>query len=620
MIVWQRLICCIVLGTGLLMAAEGPPRRQWENIEQRLCRGDDSALPLVQRIQQHYPDWPGAALGLADYHLVRKEYKQALQWADEARGALPQNARPVAQILQALIGLKRWDDCWTLFGTYRQLDTDGSLHHLAALGQLGAGNLSQAAKLSREALALASAQSKPGFLLTDARIAVLDNRLTDAERRLLEVCQLAPGEAACWYNLGLVRYQIHQQLGGDYIHKAHEDLQKAQELAATNGQVTLAAGLIAAQAGENQEARRCLDLAGRLLGSDPLPELAQAGVLLNLGVEQADRSLWQQATSLLGRLDISAAQRDVLINNRLAANIAVGEADEVALRFPGMDGSQLAASNRALAAWITAHVLAQSEPERALTMTQQAIADFTTLAEGSTDPIRRPHYQRFLGHAQVLAGELFRRQQRTDESVAAFDQAADAYIAAAEAGDRMARRHYLAVASQRDAATAYAAGVYALRWGRFDPSAWQCLLANYGASEAWMQPVHLGVWGIVLILSLVLALRRHKPTPATRRPVSGYRRQPSGYARQPSSAGGRRPSSRRPGSATKRPVAGANETLLPGTMAPRTAPLEKSRRKKPPSTSSAPGVKADETLLPQTMTPQQRKRDRALDAKRRSRD
>ncbi|HYE08048.1 MAG TPA: hypothetical protein VEL07_21195 [Planctomycetota bacterium] len=95
-----------------------------------------------------------------------------------------------------------------------------------------------------------------------------------------------------------------------------------------------------------------------------------------------------------------------------------------------------------------------------------------------------------------------------------------------------------------DSPTAYAAGLTFLGWRKWlAPAGWKVAIRHYGQSQAWRQPVHLGVWGALIGLPLILWLkslfrRRPKTIPGDSRPglaAAPRRKRPDDH--QPSAAG-----------------------------------------------------------------------------------
>jgi len=173
-----------------------------------------------------------------------------------------------------------------------------------------------------------------------------------------------------------------------------------------------------------------------------------------------------------------------------------------------------------------------------------------------------------------------------------------AWRVAGDLGDGPARRHYLAHASHDTPAEAYRAGWTSVRWNSFlTLTGWATVIANYGAAERWRQPLHLGVWAVLLLGLLVLGFKGLLSKPKIMKAGSPERsRRPTPAAPSKAKTGGK----------------AADETLLPDTMV---TPRKRDRAlsdaeatRLPSATGDQPDEEPDDTdtYLPEEAPPGKR--------------
>ena len=247
---------------------------------------------------------------------------------------------------------------------------------------------------------------------------------------------------------------------------------------------------------------------------------------------------------------------------------------------------------------VAAAVRFQQDGKRA-----EAIAEFTASLNGLDDAERRAMVQRTLGHLYI---DQAREVDDVSERNALQDRAAKQYFAAGEAGDLIARRHYLAAECARSAERGYEAGWQFMTWnGMLAVDGWLAVFGNYGATVTAgkgipglldQHPAHAVVWGIIVLGLVIMAFafskrpqpgygsrmrtpipgsaKRNTPLPVgtakQRTPIPGPVRRPSSPAIQakPPSDRTPRPTGKPPSHRTVRPEVTASPTPRPALRTP----------------------------------------------------
>ncbi len=591
------LLLCFPL--AIILAASVPNESTWQPIERMLASDKAEAVPQAEQLCKQYPRWPQAHIALANYYyrkgLLAQDnteswYAKGILAASSARKINSAKARPYELIvLGFLLEGKRLEKGISFYERYKTQDKNGRLHMLGARCAMAAGRHDEAKEFLARAVKAAGNKITSSMLNLQAVLACQNGDWKTAAAKLERALGKVDERTAypevlseLHYNRGIALWNL------DELPEARLHFSTAIKKNPRNGNARFGFGIVALQMNDSSAAIPALSEAQRLL-PDNAEVAAALGAAHILETEvKPELHHFEDARTALEQAQELGHRSAATTSNLLSAYVGTQATDRIGPIFESLGSTVITDSARAISRWHLAQLRADADPEQALLDCNEAITSLTRARETGNIEINNATY--FLGHMwSTKADILLQSFPENKEALAvAQDNARDNYKTIADQGDLVARQHFLARESQRDAQHAYAAGWHAVSWNTFSKQAWSLILGNYGASGAWSQPLSLIVWGALILSSLFFALKKGpaRPTnPATSNPL---------------------------GSPLK------DETLMPKTIAPRTNPLEKgpgSGGYKSKSETTANNRPADETLMPQPAE-QQTHKDAALDSKK----
>ncbi len=512
-----------LLTLASLAAVDTPTREQWAPVQAVLTKDQPEAESLLSAIVARYPRWADGYRELARLRLKHADSAAAEISARQALTLAPNDGDAQTLLVQALLaGGKREP-------AYAAADAPGDprspwAHYYAGDAALDAGEREHAEHHIGEARRRSGNRPPPEILLLSARLALWRSDYAAALEALTLATANKPDFYVGWYELGRVRVLLARQ---DPAHRAalltDAEGNFITVVAARPdddrpwlglGQARLELGRDELVRGQRDAAVSWLTRAIEALGNAVARNPDNADAQLALGTAQLQLDRYADAAEHLARAQaLGAHSRELLFNLALALQNS-GHADAA-----GRILSQTEAVS--LDEKLTSGVNAFQRGDLLLAVQLLSAA----LPALTTDHERTGATQRFIGHAyRALAA-----RQTTPEATDAYrDLARDAYRNAGELRDSLAREHYLALESSRDANRAMAAASVYQGWQRWlSLSGWRVVLGNYGAWASggdgvgglWQRhPGHACAWGAVLAL-LVIGLIR-----------SGVRRRPAGMA------------------------------------------------------------------------------------------
>lgn len=548
------LLACLGLP---LQAADAPTQEQWQPVLAAIQSGSPTARSELERITTTFPAWIDGWVEAARYELGQGDAKQAWAHARKALGIERTNADAAAIAIQALVREDRAKDAATIAAPIvgkPQVDKladgrGGWVAYQAALAALAVKDTDAATTYLKQAKISAGATIPGEFHLVDALLAKQKGDLAQAEATLERAVAAEPKIFDAWYELGRVRSLL-----------AAEERTDAGKRARYQAAITAFATCTAAlskdkeswygQAVANLHLAR-LDL---VAGGDGGAALRQATAAAEKAVQIDDRFAaawavlgechlrqehWDQAVTALERARSLKHDTSAVRGNLAAALQKTGRAQE-ALALIAAGGDDLGAA-ALLAQGLSAlqagnHVMA--------TASLAAAAEHADLAD--QDEVRG-QVLRYLGHAEKAWAAADPDPQTREQHLEA---AAVAYRKAGDLGDHLARRTYAAFQAGREPLHAYQAGWATIGWYGFGSIAgWKLVIGNYGAARAWENPLHLAVWGVLVVVPFLLWIKS----------LLGRGTVPAEQARAPrperpvpaATASNREPSPRRPAPAAR---------------------------------------------------------------------
>lgn len=570
------LALAVALGTApLVVAADAPTKDEWAPVVQAIAEQAPDAGQQLTAITTKYPKWAGGWIELARYNLAERQPEDAWKHARQALTLERTNGEAGALAVQALTLVGRHDHAITVgepFRANRQDDKQaggraGWVNFYAAQAALTAKtpDPAKAEDLLKTAKACAGAAVPGEFHFLDAKLAIRRADHVGGVKSLERAVTADPALWDAWYELGRVR--------GALVDRETSVPGKRQLLlAAEQAFLTVTKALPDdfeswLGLGRAQSALAQLDIDSRGEGGAKLkdavasftealqrkPDLVPA--LAAMGEAQLRLERYALAAEALTKARELGANDDVLLSNLALALEKSGRTDEAVKVQAG------ATATTAPALINKGMILFKAKVYR------NAIDLFERAAKRpdlEAQPETRGQVLRFTGHAwRDWAAAPAPKGPETTETVPKgtetvptgaetapaasddlreqrLDQAADAYQRAGDLGDTTAIRHYAALQSERGPHLAYAAGWKLLGWSAYSSfTGWKLVLGNYGTSRAWNSALHLGIWGVLAGLPLLLwiaSMFRRAPVAAdgTRRPTT--RKVPTDHQRPEPSA------------------------------------------------------------------------------------
>ena len=520
------VMCALVLGAQPGMAADAPTQDEWGPVQAALASDAADAGTRVAAITSAYPNWVDGWVAAARYELKHQNPAQAYTHARKALQLENTNGDAAAIGMQALIAHQNPEAAIKL-GSVRakepSLDTlsdgrAGWLSYYLALAHLAlkdGPDLDGATQAMRMAKTHAGAIIPAEFHLVDARIAVLSGDVPKAEALLSRTVAGEPKHYDAWYELGRVRVALAANEGTPAGKRARLEsavqafntvtsaLPQDHETWAALAQTRLELARLALNDGSDGGVLLRETVAAARHATNAKPDFGAAWAILGEAELRLER--WQEASDALRKAQQFGSDDASVRGNLAIALQKTGNVEEALAVGGAMDG------DATLSALVTRGLsaLKADRYEWATASLQTA----TTHAEFKQQPSTvQGQILRFLGHAWTgwaITEDLTHREER-------LDQAAAAYRSAAEVGDAYAKRHFAAVQGRRDPPIAYAAGWTLIGWSPLSFRGWALVLANYGASRAWTNPLHLVIWGLLIGLPLLLWVKSlfHRSIPA----------------------------------------------------------------------------------------------------------
>ncbi len=546
-----RQFILLALACVALTAATAPTRDEWTPVEKAIRSGAADAESQLAAITQRFPEWPDGHRELARLRLNRKDDAGALAAAQKAvdlsfadAKATP-DADAASLAIQALTRLDRMSEGFAIAERFPgNKDVKGWVNYAAAGAAFAIPDLPRAEKFLVLAKERAAQNIPAAFHLLDSRIALSSNDLRRAETSLRSAVTTDGTLLDAWYELGRVQSALATQdpkRAEEYYGKATESFQRVAMKLSDDyeswfglGRAQLELGKLRADqtAGEGggDSFRQAVLALGKAL--ERQPDLADAH--LALGEAHLRLAAYDLAVTHLRRAQqLGARDRSLDFNLALALGKS-GRADEAEAVI---GAAQAISAGEKVTKGMSSYKAGNHE--LALAMLRDALDD----DEIARDAVAAAAVRRFVGHAHAGIAERARKTADTAATAKAETDALAAYRTAGDAGDTWAQRHFLALADGMDSSTAYAAGLTFLGWRKWlAPAGWKVAIRHYGESKAWRDPIHLGVWGVIIGLPLILWLkslfrRKPKTIPGDSRPgatPAARRKRPEDL--QPSSA------------------------------------------------------------------------------------
>lgn len=506
------LLTCLGLSA---QAADAPTQEQWQPVLTAIQSGSPTARSELQRITAAFPGWIDGWVEAARFELGQGDAKQAWAHARKALGIERTNADAAAIAIQALVREGRAKDVATIAAPIvgkPQVDKladgrGGWVAYQAALAALALDDTEAAAGYLRQAKISAGATIPGEFHLIDALLAKQKGDLAQAEATLERAVAAEPRIFDAWYELGRVRSLLAQEERTDAG-------KRARYQAAITAFATCTTALSKDKESWYGQAVANLHLArlDLIAGGDGGAALRQATAAAEKAVQVDDRfasawavlgechlrqERWDQAVTALERARALAHDTPAVRSNLAAALQKTGRGQE-ALALIAAGGDQLSAAEL-LAQGLSAYAAGNHVMATASLAAAAGHDDVT----GQDDV--RAHILRYLGHAELAWAAA-------DPDPIASEQhreaAATAYRQAGDLGDHLARRAYAAHQATREPIHGYRAGWATIGWYGFGSiTGWKQVIGNYGAARAWENPLHLAVWGVLVVVPFLLWIK-----------------------------------------------------------------------------------------------------------------
>lgn len=522
------------------VAEDAPTADEWAPVQQAIATHAPDAGRRLRLLLRQHPRWADGYRELAKLALQAQAYPEALEHAVRALALDGDQVEAACVQVQALAALGRYSAIWPAIDAFTGTDKGGWLHFYGARAAWQANDVERADQLLHQARLRVPNSAPVDFYLLAARIDLQKKDFDGARTDLEQATDAQPDSAIAWYELGRIELaeaddaSTPSDRAVELIDKANGHFEQAQHAGMASDPMLLY-GLGYAR---YEQAKHLLgqdEDRGMARLRDAVPVLQQATaaqptfglahyVLGNVLVQLGD---WHAARQQL------EAARDLQVMDRPGYyNLAL------ALEHDG----EPAQANAILAAHrpetpneqiqVAMHAYNEHDDALAASLFEPVVPQL------SADPERQAAVLRFLGHARrnVAAHATGAEQQ------AALDGAAEAYGAAGDLHDHIAQEDYLALETERGAATGFPAAWRYVRWHNgMTLKGWTSWLGNYGRwltggagiAGAWLRhPGQVVGWGIAtglpLLLGLSLLLRRAvapapvpvpTPAPGTREPL-----------------------------------------------------------------------------------------------------
>lgn len=531
-----RLSSLLIVATLLmpvlrLAAADAPTAEEWNPIEAALAANDPTAGDKLTAVITAHPGWPDGLRSLAQWQLKRGQHAPALVNAQKALAIAPSDTAAAAIAIQALGELGQPADAYAIANAFAGAkDPEGWVNFYAAAAAIDAKDKTKAGLYL--SLALGRTQTPPAeFVFLDARLAELSGDLQRAEASLLRATVINPRLWDAWYGLGVVQTRRAEQqddsIRDDLLAKAEASFLK-----------------VTANLPKDHDAWLGLGRAQASLGQALIPSNETDG---KAKVREAVRSL-------SNALELQPNLRDAHLN--LGVALLVGgnhvEAIEHLLRARALGSTDRALSFNLMLAFQKAGKTAEFENE-AKNVQAVSVAEKLTLGmgffrsgayelaiqllSGAADGFADDHQRlgavhRYIGHAHAALAEQAHKRvaDATDRAEAQatvereLDLARDSWRIASALNDHSAQHHFMGQETARSPQHGYDAAWQYLSWHSYlSGSGWLTLIGNYGGAMTGgkgiqgmldRHPLHLGVWGGLIFLSLCLSIAgfvRRKP-------------------------------------------------------------------------------------------------------------
>ncbi|MDA3963812.1 MAG: hypothetical protein PF961_23735 [Planctomycetota bacterium] len=627
---WLGALLLVTLALPLA-AADAPTTGEWAPIQAAIVAEHPQARARLAALMEGR-SWPDGWVKLADLDRQAADYRAAFAHAGRAFKALPRDkpGTPHQQTVRANAAwiainaghhLGKYAACVKVFDTFKGMPDPGGEVHF----RMAEAALEQDLPRSKQLLTAAKQLVSAGGASVPIDYRVLEARqyeqsaqaATDTATRTEALIAAAltyeravdgQSQLGARYNLGRLQRQIASldpERNEEFLAKAAASFKAVLEADPQDADARFELGLIRLEQGKDLAAFNALNQALEQYLADPnrsgtwMVATAYRGRgAATLQLAEAGGGEWTHEDALtdLKRAEQLGENSPDLYNNLLVACLALQR------RRDGTD-TELAAKINTI---LNDHRDAIEPTNLALTLLHQARAAlidggeaemrsaFATAGNAAgllaaslgtdlqswaswTDPNREHNNSwRYLGHAlftqAALAERLDAENGHSNDATQLRQHAYAAWRVAGSHGDGQAQQHYLAYASNDDPATAYAAGWVVLGWSDYlSGDAWRSVIGNYGASQRWRSPIHLGIWGLLLILFLVLGLKsRFHAAPEVLEAGSPERQRPANTPNPPSPPPAKKPAAARPqASAPAKPSGGGkklDETLLPDSM------------------------------------------------------
>ncbi|TVR40135.1 MAG: hypothetical protein EA402_14060 [Planctomycetota bacterium] len=579
----------INLHQAVAVEVHAPSADRWDPVQTLLSQGNDqAALAALDDIVGQFPRWGHGWMRRAEVRERMGQLEGALEDARRAHGLQTDHEGSNALLARLLVRSESYAEARNIHRQWLpKPDREGWIHYYAAEAAFAMGDKAEAADLIARGMAHLGTQVPSEFRFLSGRIHESQGDYAGAAAAFRRGLSDSRNHAGHWFNLGVIYRNLARQGDQDAAAQAVSAFARAANLSPNDPIAWFALGQSMVDVGDFVGAESNLSQAlarfeaeGISQGQELALTHASFGLaLLRLAEEGNPAGSHSQALDHLQTAERLGLRDAALYNNMLAAAVGAQRnahqpgvaqsyaqhAEEI-IAGPGADF--ISPVNLGMSYFYSARGRLAENPRVALDEAELAIDMFQrALADAADDAVAT---QRFLGHAHALAadaalaaaaGEDAEPAQGHQWQLAAEahrDAARDAYFAAGNQGDGIAQRHYLARQSERGPQAAYAAGWQFLRWRSYiHPEGWKVVIANYGAAEAYLSPLSMALWGVILGLSFVLGCKAFflpkplAPAPARRSsPPPAPARKPGSSPTNPSA---KRPEPKRQPTPTRRP-------------------------------------------------------------------
>ena len=619
--------CAVLVSfAGPLFAADAPTADEWAPVEAALNAGDAAAPEKLAALIAAHPQWADGLRTLAQFQLRQGDRANAAINARKALALAPADASAAAIAVQALGGNGQTAEAYAIADRFTGAqDPHGWVNYYAAAVALDADDRKKAGLY----LALAMGRNKhppAEFAFLDARISGQAGDLPRAEAGFQRAVATNPRLWVAWYELGAVQLRLADQGPGD----RREWLTKSES------------SFVKVTANEPKEALGWLGL-GRT-------QLSLGQDLLSTNEDDGKAKAREATRSLRNALELSRDLRDGHLN--LGVALLIGGSHEEAIPHL-LKARELGATDRNLGfnlmlAYQQAGKTAEFEAE-AKNVQATSVGERITLGMGffksgsfelaiqlleaalpevTEDRERSGQVHRFVGHAHAALAERARKRIPLGDAGSALpsetktallaeierelDAARDSWRKAGSFGDHTAQRFFMAQEAARSPQNGYDAGWQRLAWHSYlSLDGWMLVTGNYGGAVTggqglpgmWARhPVHVGIWGALIGLPLLLAIIgfcRRAPLPVHPSRERERERDDSSSVSRPGASTAQRPAAprNRPEAAPPQPKARtpASQSRAEHTPAPLARP--KSAQRTPAKIETEPVSRSPEKNL-----------------------